>query len=101
MSDMVIKSTKEAKKLERHYMTNSSRILYTALEDLNFHWDHDQVKEFKQMWKKGFSIQDMAEYFERPEEEIAVLIIDRAMKESIKPRQGGIWGNGNQSAKTS
>lgn len=92
MSDVVTKSNKEAKKLERHYMVNSSRILYTALEDLNFHWDYDQVKEFKQMWKKGFSIQEMAEYFGRPQEEVAVLILDRAMKDCIKPREGGLWG---------
>lgn len=89
----VLKSRREAMKLERRYMVKESRrVLYTALEDLDFHWDYEEVKEFKQMWKKGFSIQEMAEYFERPQEEVAVLIIDRAMKDSIKPREGGLWG---------
>lgn len=96
MNDIVIKSQKETEKIERKYMVKSSRILYTALEDLDFHWDIDQIEEFKKMWRKGYSIVDIAEYFDRPQEEVAVLLIDQSMKSFVKARKGGLFGKNKE-----
>lgn len=87
---------REALKLERWHMVNNSRVLYTALEEMNFHWDFDQVKEFKKMWRKGFSLIDIAEYFDRPQEEVAVLLIDQSMKSFVKARKGGLFGKNKE-----
>lgn len=90
--ETLFQSYKEAGGLENRFMKKKSINLYTALEDLDFHWDYEQVKEFKQMWNKGFSIMYIAEYFDRPQEEVAVLLLDRSLKGCIKQRKGGLFG---------
>lgn len=85
---------KEKKKLENLYMKNKRNNVYIALEELNFHWDRGQVEEFDQCWNDGYSIIELADYFKRTQEEIGLLIIDRSLKDKIKPRKGGLFGNG-------
>lgn len=85
---------KEKKKLEKLYMKNKRKNVYIALEELNFNWDREQVEEFDQCWNDGYSIIELADYFKRTQEEIGLLIIDRSLKDKIKPRKGGLFGNG-------
>lgn len=66
---------------------------YIALEELDFLWYPEDVLEFDQMWNAGKGIFELAEYFGRSTDEIAVLAIDRRIKKAIKPRPQGIWGN--------
>jgi hypothetical protein len=66
--------------------------IYIALEDLNFIWDLRDVRELDEMWRRGFSLQYMAEYFERDPDEVALLLMDRLRRGRIRPRKGGIFG---------
>lgn len=65
---------------------------YIALEETNFTWSMEQVEEFETMWKEGHSLVEIAKHFKRTHEEVAVLIMDRALSKSIKPRKNGIFG---------
>lgn len=85
---------KEIRKIERQHCKKKRLNTYIALENLNFNWDLKQVEMFQEMWKSGSSIIELAEFFERSQEEIGLLIIDRSLKDKIKPRKGGLFGNG-------
>jgi hypothetical protein len=65
---------------------------YVLFEDTDFYWDERDVLHFDRMWNEGYSLEDIATYFQRHEDEIALLVIDRARKGYIKPRSSGIQG---------
>lgn len=65
---------------------------YIALSDLNFDWDHSEVIKFENLWNKGLSLQEIAFKLKRNQDEIAVIILDRARKGKIKKRKNGIFG---------
>jgi len=67
-------------------------LTYIALEDMNFLWSHNQVREFDELWKRGYSIRYIAEYFHRKPIEVLLLALDRAEKGKIEERKNGIWG---------
>lgn len=72
--------------------TQSRRSIYTALEDLDFHWSVQEVEEFDEMWRMGIPIDWIAANFGRTEEEVAILVLDRRLKGYIEPRAGGLHG---------
>lgn len=84
---------KESKKLERQHMRKINRNTYIALEELNHNWDLKDVHEFQRLWDSGISIIELSAHFGRSQEELGVLILDRALKDKIKPRKGGLFGN--------
>lgn len=86
--------------IERRYMKQERNYIYTALEELDFTWSMDEVLEFEEMWNQGVSLVDIAEYFGRTHEEVAVLVMDRALKGKIKPRESGIWGREERAKKS-
>jgi hypothetical protein len=67
--------------IEKVHMKNRK---YIACEDFNFDWDEDELKRFDQLYGR-LDIIELSTYFERPTEEIAFLIIDRAAKDKIDP----------------
>lgn len=68
------------------------RVIYIALENLNFLWDEDEVFKFREMWEEGLSLPAIAKELKRKQNEVAVLILDQAEKGKIQPRKGGVWG---------
>lgn len=78
--------------IENYHMTERRQEVYIALEDLDFIWDIRQVLELDEMWRRGFSLQYMAEYFNRDPDEVAILLMDRLRRGRIRPRKGGIFG---------
>lgn len=72
--------------------TKHRRSIYTALEEVDFHWGLDEVQEFDEMWGSGIPIEWIASNFGRSEEEVAILVLDRRMKGHIEPREGGLLG---------
>jgi hypothetical protein len=78
--------------IESYHMTEQRQKVYIALEELNFIWDFRQVRELDEMWRRGFSLQYMAEYFDRDPDEVAILLMDRLRRGRIRPRKGGIFG---------
>ena len=73
-------------KINRYYLTENRKPLYIALEEMDFTWSTKDVKEFDKLWKKGKSLVELAKHFNRTTEEVAVLVMDRALKDKIKPR---------------
>lgn len=72
--------------IARNMMTDENKSIYIALEevDIDWFWDIEDVLELDRMYKAGKSIQEMCEYFGRSGEEVALLIMDRAMRNKIR-----------------
>lgn len=79
-------------KLEGHYLRNKAGQTYLACEDMNFMWTRQQVKDFRILWEEGRSLDELARYFRRSQEEILILALDLGVKNKIKPRKGGLIG---------
>lgn len=71
---------------------DSRRSIYTALEDLNFLWNEDDLPAFREMWKDGRSVQEIADHFDRDPDEVVLLVIDQAREGKIKRRSTGLSG---------
>lgn len=80
------------KSMESRYLKNKSGQTYIACEDLDFSWTKAEIAEFVLMWREGLRLDEMARHFNRPQEEILILALDRGMNEVIEPRQGGLIG---------
>jgi hypothetical protein len=78
--------------IHKRYLKKERNNTYIALEELDFTWSMEEVFEFEKMWNEGKSLMEIAEHFGRTHEEVAVLIMDRALKGKIKKRESGIWG---------
>lgn len=85
--------------LEQDYMKKKRRYIYTALEDLDFHWDIQDVWAFQEMWEKGWDCSEIAAHLGRRPEEVAALVVDRAMSGQIGPRPGGWFGSKREAKK--
>lgn len=68
------------------------RNIYTALEDINFLWDEDQLPDVRYLWNQGLPLGDMAKYFKRKPIEVFVLVLDQMEHGQLKAREGGIHG---------
>ncbi len=79
------------RQVERMYHLKKRNDTYIALEDTDFTWDLMQVTEFEYLWREGYSLQGIAEYFDRDIDEVALLLMDRIKKDKIKPRKRGIF----------
>ena len=80
------------RQLETRYMTNRSGSSYIACEDLDFIWRDDEVQVFDRMWMLGKTLPDIAARFNRTQEEVLILALDRGLKKMISPRKGGLLG---------
>lgn len=66
--------------------------IYTVKEYANFHWRAGTVKEFIKLWIDGTrDIATLAEHFNRPDYEIADLIVDLAERQYISRDGCGAW----------
>ena len=66
---------------------------YIALDDLNFAWLEDEVATVITMYNAGSPVWEIAEKLGRPQEEVALLLMDLSRKKAIEPRAGGVYGN--------
>jgi len=65
-----------------------------VLEDLDFAWTKEQVARFREMWKAGVSLEEMAERLRRDLDEVALLAMHERRQGNIEPRPGGWKGDG-------
>ncbi|MED2919145.1 helix-turn-helix domain containing protein [Bacillus thuringiensis] len=74
-----------------HKAMKESRLkIYIALEEANFIWDERDVVRFREMWKQGMSLPEIAEVLRRHQAEVALLVIDQADKYLIENRPIGL-----------
>jgi hypothetical protein len=77
------------------FQPNGQRLnLYICCESLDFTWDLAEIEEFEEMWKMGIPLDYIAQNFGRKNEEVALLVMDRARLGHIQPREGGMFGKG-------
>ncbi|WJE54303.1 helix-turn-helix domain containing protein [Bacillus cereus] len=76
---------------KNHELMREARLkVYIALEEANFIWDERDVIRFREMWRKGMSLSEMAKALRRHQTEVALLIIDQADQYQIEQRQMGL-----------
>ena len=63
-----------------------------ACEELNFVWQPEKVRQFRELWREGWDIRDIAKRLKRKPEEVAILVMDQARTGNIKKRPTGIFG---------
>ncbi|MGF7046360.1 hypothetical protein J2T13_000836 [Paenibacillus sp. DS2015] len=67
--------------------------IYTACEDMDFHWSNNEVRSFEKMWLEGLGVKEIAEKLQRDPDEVLILVIDRANRNKrIKARTHGVCG---------
>jgi hypothetical protein len=52
------------------------RVLYIALEDIDFIWDDRHLSEVKEKWRDGLTIMELAKEFSRSPMEMFLLVLD-------------------------
>ncbi|WP_153732728.1 helix-turn-helix domain containing protein [Sporosarcina obsidiansis] len=60
--------------------------------DVQWYWDGHQVIRFRELWREGASIEDIAEVFGRNLLSTALLVLDQADQGYIKQRDKGLFG---------
>ncbi|MBW8350751.1 hypothetical protein K0H71_15045 [Bacillus sp. IITD106] len=63
---------------------------YICCENYDFLWSEEEVFDFECQWNEGKTLEEMAEYFNRPQIEVLFLALDRAELGKINPRKGWI-----------
>ncbi|WP_051669237.1 hypothetical protein [Carnobacterium jeotgali] len=66
------------------------------LEERKFIWEDAELREFREMWEQGDSVNKMAKRFRCKEIDIAMLVLDQAEKKLIRSRPAGLIGGVNQ-----
>ncbi len=68
------------------YMQKIRRNTVIACEEMDFIWEQKEVREFRKLWRRGYSLYYMSEYFERDIDEVFMLVLDQSKKEKIPAR---------------
>jgi hypothetical protein len=63
-----------------------------VLDDLNFSWEKKVIDKVIELWNQGVGLRELSKIVCRKKEETFLLLLDLAMKEKIKKREGAIWG---------
>ena len=66
------------------------------LEERKFIWEDAELREFREMWEQGDSVNKMAKQFRCKEIDIAMVVLDQAEKKLIRSRPAGLIGGRNQ-----
>ncbi|HFK1514991.1 TPA: hypothetical protein ACGXMA_000791 [Bacillus cereus] len=53
---------------------------YIMLEQFDHGWNNKQVNDFREMWKAGISVENIAKVFKRKPQEVILLVYDQAEK---------------------
>ncbi|HDX9652517.1 TPA: hypothetical protein ROY23_002983 [Bacillus wiedmannii] len=68
------------------------RVDYIMLENFNHGWSNQQVKDFREMWKAGISVENIAKILKRKPQEVILLVYDQAEGKKVSPRSRGLEG---------
>lgn len=59
---------------------------------LDLVFSENELADFKEMWKAGISVQNMARKMKRRPSEIILLVMDHAERNLIENRKQGVYG---------
>jgi len=62
--------------------------------DNGYDWDWypAEMQQFREMWKAGISLPDIAVRLKRPQKEVALLWLNESFEGRIQEREGGLLG---------
>ena len=63
---------------------------YIACLEWNFAWTPNEIDQVKTLWKRDLPIWDISQEVKRPQEEIAVLVMDLRQRGEIEKRGRGV-----------
>lgn len=63
-----------------------------VLENCNFFWRRSHLRELREMWDKNYSIQYMANYFDRDPDEILLALLHLSKENRVSKRKFGLFG---------
>lgn len=66
--------------------------MYIACEDCDFIWTGEELQRFRQLWRDGLHLLDIAKELKRHRNEVLILAVDQADRGYIKTRYGAIFG---------
>ncbi|MGG3642010.1 hypothetical protein ABES38_11630 [Bacillus gobiensis] len=66
--------------------------MYIALENADFVWRDEQVKEVDKLWKDGAPLDTIAKLMGRTTRDVFILIYDRLDTGKLSRRRGSIFG---------
>ncbi len=65
---------------------------YIAMEEVNMIWDEKAVEIVKDLYRSGVALTAIAEVVKRPEDEVAILLMDLVRNRVIHARKSGLFG---------
>lgn len=69
----------------------SRRVIYTALDDINYDWTAQEIETFLALWIDGWSLQYICRHLKREIDDAAVLMMDLGSRTSLlRDRPQGI-----------
>lgn len=68
------------------------RVDYILLENFNHGWSNQQINDFREMWKAGISVGNIAKVLKRNPQEVILLVYDQAEGNKVSPRSSGLEG---------
>lgn len=68
--------------------------LYIAMEWLDFGWHQDEIARVIELWAEGEPLDQIAAKLDRDGDEVAILLMDLARRQRIRPRHNGVFGDG-------
>ncbi|MEE4565254.1 hypothetical protein V2U88_22645 [Paenibacillus polymyxa] len=64
-----------------------TRNIHIACEEMNFLWSSDDLAEFRDMWRQGYSVEEIRSYFDRESwQEVILIALDQIRWGYIKIR---------------
>ncbi|WP_436664210.1 hypothetical protein ACOALA_03985 [Alicyclobacillus acidoterrestris] len=78
--------------IEIFYMNKSRTNIYTAFENLDFHWSLDEVRKVEDAYEQDLPVDLIADAIGRHADEVGMLIMSRVNEGRLKPRATGAYG---------
>jgi hypothetical protein len=58
----------------------------------DFDWEPAKMHEFRELWRAGISLPDIAIRLKRPQKEVMLLCVNESFEGRIREREGGLMG---------
>jgi hypothetical protein len=86
---------------EKHFLRNRYNIadgeksenIVIILDDVEFGWKKKDIENVIKMWRAGVSFSRICKQLERHDDEVFLLLLHLARNNSIKKRDGFVWGS--------
>lgn len=85
-----IQENRTVGRMEQYYFKNKRNNIYIAMEeveDADFYWSPNEIKQFDALWEEDTPIVEIATEMKRSEIAVFLLSLDRIFRKKIKSRK--------------